>query len=194
MSMPMQRKRDQKEQEKPPSILITEHHVHTWKEFLAEAKRAGFKLGLLEDYSGKGLQKDGKCIKEEVILFSRENGVIVYAYTFSGRTANYARIYGELQRKNRTMTEIQRRATNKFNHWQQKEDVIAFAMDVRQGIETPIQNLSNLFGFSTPWKVHQEMQFVNTVERDGANGQKREIITQEKLNRCNPVIREILGI
>ena len=190
----MQRKRDQIREIQSTSIVIAEHHIHTWDEFLGEAKKSGLKIGLFDNYSGNGLQKDGKHIKEEVILFSREKGIIVYAYTFSGKTANYARLYGELQRSSQTMSDAQKRIASKFNHWQQKGDVISFAMDVRQGKETQIQNLSRLFGFSAPWKLTQEMQFVNTVEREDANSQKREIITQRKLNKCDPKLKEILSI
>lgn len=194
MSMPMQRKRDQKILEKPSSAVIAEHHVHTWKGFLSEAKRSGLKLGFFENYSGKGLQKEGKHIMEEAVFFSIEKGIIIYAYTFSGKSANYAKLYGELLRKDAIMTEKQKNALTMFNHWQVKKDVIPFAMDVKQGMESQIQSLSKLFEFCSPWIAQQEIQFVNIIEKDGTDMSKRESITWDKLSRCDPKVREILGV
>ncbi len=194
MSMPMQRKRDQQAEEKRSSITIRRYHVHTWEAFLEEAKKAGLEVGFFENYSGDGLRKGDNHIKEEAIFFSRRKGIILYAYTFSGKTVNYAKLYGELQKQETKLTEEQKRALRMFNHWQNAKSILSFSMDARQGVMESIKTLDQAFGFHSHWSIKQEIQFVNIVEKDGADMAMRERITEDKLSKCNPIIREILGI
>ena len=194
MSMPMKRKREQQEPEKTPHTITAEHHVHNWQEFLSEAQKSGLKIGLHEDYEGKGLKKGEMHILEEIIFFDKERGFILYAYTFSGKSVNYARLYGELQRKDTLVSEAQQRLLTKFNHLQKTKDIIAFAMDVRQGVKSHITNLEENFEFRSPWSVIQELEFVNTVEKDGKSAEERKTITQAKLYKCVKGVREIIGM
>lgn len=153
-------------------------HPLTWDEFIEDVKVHGFETGFYEGERG-GF--------EEQIFFNPQNGIIIYAFTYSGRSVNYAVAYGELKVKG---NEVEKgKAMKLFKHFQMSDGVIAFSMEAKVLKEL----LSMRVQFALPWKVKQEMQLMNFDERQRLSPKDQIRRMREKIRECPREMKAIIG-
>ncbi len=153
-------------------------YLLTWDAFMEDVKKHGFEIGFHEGEKG-GF--------EERVFFNSQNGIIIYAFTYSGRSANHAVAYGELKIKgNEKETE---KVMKLFKHFRMSDGVIAFSLEAKRLEEL----LSMRVQFVSPWRVGQEMQLMNFDERQRLSSNEQSKRIKEKIRKCPREMRAIVG-
>lgn len=153
-------------------------HILTWQEFLENVKEYGFETGFCKSEEG-GF--------EERVFFNPQKGIIIYAFTYSGKYANHTVAYGELKIKGDDTDKT--RVMSSFKHFQISDGVIAFSLDVK-GLE---ELLKMRVQFVIPWRIGQEMQLTNFDERQRLSQKEQNKLIQDKIRKCPREMKAIIG-
>lgn len=164
-------------------------HTISWDTFLQSTFALGFEPGLHKQFVGHGAKRTSNVNEEEVILFHKEKGLIIYAETFGGRNMGRAVIYGEVKGKLRGKENL----TKYFSKMKTGDGIIAFAMRVSKNFQEFGQILEKMFQnftFVENWEIGFETNFLNYEERE--HHQSNTQITEQKIQESCPEVRRII--
>lgn len=164
-------------------------HTISWDTFLQSTFALGFELGFHKQFVGHGAKRTSNVNEEEVILFHKEKGLIIYAETFGGRNMGRAVIYGEVKGKLRGKENL----TKYFSKMKTGDGIIAFAMRVSKNFQKFGQILEKMFQnftFVENWEIGFETNFLNYEERE--HHQSNTQITEQKIQESCPEVRRII--
>ena len=165
------------------------HFGITWIEFIEVAKAYGFKSGYCQKFTGTGWSDKG-VEEEEIIFFHEEKGLILHAESFSGKSVNSAKVYGEVKIGDK-LEENQWEALNGCSHGGNGNGTMSFKVDVREGFRFHLDALSEAFEFSKSWSTVPFLWFLNYMDTKDENYSYKKI-NEQKIDACTPEVRKII--
>ena len=165
------------------------HFGITWIEFIEVAKASGFKSGYCQKFTGTGWSDKG-VEEEEIIFFHEEKGLILHAVSFSGKSVNSAKVYGEVKIGDK-LEENQWEALNGCSNGGNGNGTMSFDVDVREGFRFHLDALSEAFEFSKSWSTVPFLWFLNYMDTKDENYSYKKI-NEQKIDACTPEVRKII--
>ena len=165
------------------------HFGITWIDFIEIAKAYGFKCGYCQNFTGTGWSnKDVE--EEEIIFFHEEKGLILHAESFSGKSVNSAKVYGEVKIGDK-FEEKQWEALNGCSHGGNGNGTMHFEVDVREGFRFHLDAISEAFEFSKNWSEVPFLWFLNYMDSKVENYDFKKI-TNQKINASTSEVKKII--
>ena len=162
--------------------------ITTWKEFIDIAITYGFNCGFCQKFVGS--LSDKSFEEEEIIFFHQEKGLILHAESFEGSRVNRAEVYGEvlMDEENSYLLES---LIGCNQYIENANGTISFSVDVRYGIYSQIDTISENFVFSKSWSKVPFLSFHNYMDIKDEN-YSYEKINKQKIASCTPEVRTII--
>lgn len=172
------------------------HFGISWNEFLLLCENQGFEIAYRQDFLDD--QWEQKKIEEEIILFHREKGFILYADSYSSKTSvNSAKLYGEIRKKEDIDEREAFQGLFRYSHFRTQYGTQEISLDVREGMVKKLSQLDGKYEFVTPWNKMPFVWFLNYMEekalRKDAFGRKFEKINQQKIALMSADAQKIMG-
>lgn len=161
----------------------------TWIEFIEITKAYGFKSGYCQKFTGTGWSDKG-VEEEEIIFFHEEKGLILHAESFSGKSVNSAKVYGEVKIGDK-LEEKQWEALNGYSHGSNGNGTMHFEVDVREGFRFHLDAISEAFEFSKNWSEVPFLWFLNYMDSKVENYDFKKI-TNQKINASTSEVKKII--
>lgn len=168
-------------------MIVNDTYFHIpWNDFLQLLRKNGFKNGLTYNFE----DTNNKDRKEEAILYYREDGLVIWAESYSNKTCiNSGNLYGELLIDEETFNDrdMPNCSETFFDH-----NKIAFSYDVREGLFNAIRHLKECGEFIPVWQEKRKfLWFLDFTETNILNYDYKKI-TMEKIKKSEDGLKAIV--
>ncbi len=160
-----------------------------WSNFLETAKEGGFECG----FKGTFERQSRKCEtvmvqEEEVILYNKDTGIVLYAESVDGEFLAQATISCEIEGTFSTLNSLQKHFFERATTIERGDTGIGFSMHVRRDIKETLEEIQKLFRLVPVWDTQLVPNCLNYAERKNLK-RGRNLL---KLKKCTQGVKAII--
>lgn len=172
------------------------HFGMTWEEFLTLCRKQGFEVAYRNDFVDD--LYDEINTEEEIVLFHKEKGLILYANSYRCKTSvGSAKLYGEIRMKEDSNSHVAYQVLSACSFEGTGLGTILVSLDLREGMIANLSKLEGSYNFVNPWNKMPFIWFLNYVEEARISqsifDMSYEKINQEKIALMSSEAQQIMG-